>query len=169
MSCALTSGFALDCKNGVGGVKAIHLIDWAATGFSVGGGEVTATTVASANTFTYDLAPNTANMITTATTDETAGTTYYTTEANFRLLKLSTAKRNELKLLTQGRVFVIVQDRMNNYWLCGKDSGCVVTARTSETGTAIGDMNGYNVTLQAMDSEEPYKLQASVVTTLGIS
>ena len=53
MPCNLTSGFALDCKDGVGGVKAIHLINWAATGFSIGGGEVTATTLSSANTFTY--------------------------------------------------------------------------------------------------------------------
>ena len=169
MACALTSGFALDCKDGVGGVKAIHLIDWAATGFSIGGGEVTATTISSANTFTYDLAPNTANMVVTTNTDDVAGTTFYTTDAVFTLRKLSTVKRNELKLVTQGRLFCIVQDKMNNYWLCGKDSGAVVTARTSETGTAMGDFNGYNVTIQAMDSEEPYKLQASIITALGIA
>ena len=168
MACVLTSGFALDCKDGVGGVKAIHLINWAATGFSIGGGEVTATTLVSANTFTYDLAPNTASMITTGTSDETAGTTFYTTEAIFKLMKLSTAKRNELKLLTQARVFCIVQDKMDGYWLVGKESGAVVTTRTTDVGVAMGDFNGYTVTLSAMESEEPFKLQASVITALAI-
>jgi len=39
---------------------------------------------------------------------------------------------------------------------------------TSETGTAMGDLNGYNFTLSAIESESPYKLQGSVVTALGI-
>ena len=39
---------------------------------------------------------------------------------------------------------------------------------TANTGTAFGDLNGYEITLQAMDSEQPYKLSGAVVTTLGI-
>jgi hypothetical protein len=32
----------------------------------------------------------------------------------------------------------------------------------------MGDSNGYEVTLSAIEAEAPYKLQASVVTSLGI-
>ena len=38
----------------------------------------------------------------------------------------------------------------------------------SNTGTAFGDANGYDITLNAMDSEAPYKLSGAVVTSLGI-
>jgi hypothetical protein len=81
---------------------------------------------------------------------------------------LSTAKRNELKLLAQGRVFTIVKTNNDEYWLVGKESGCDVSSMVANTGVAFGDSTGYEITLQAMDAESPYKLQSSVVTTLGI-
>ena len=54
------------------------------------------------------------------------------------------------------------------YWLVGKESGCDVSAMVSNSGTAFGDANGYEITLNAMDSEQPYKLSGAVVTSLGI-
>ena len=41
MACLISSSFALDCKDSVGGVKAIYLVNWANTGFTVASGEVT--------------------------------------------------------------------------------------------------------------------------------
>jgi hypothetical protein len=38
----------------------------------------------------------------------------------------------------------------------------------ANSGTAMGDSNGYEVTLSAIEAEAPYKLQAGVVTALGI-
>jgi hypothetical protein len=52
--------------------------------------------------------------------------------------------------------------------LVGKEYGCDVTAMVANTGTAMGDSNGYEVTLSAIEAEAPYKLQSSVVTALGI-
>ena len=65
-------------------------------------------------------------------------------------------------------MFAIVRDNNYGYYLVGNEYGCDVTAMTSETGTAMGDLNGYNFTLSAIESEQPYKLQGSVVTALGI-
>jgi hypothetical protein len=168
MSCSLTSGFALDCKDSVGGVKAIHLINFAATGFTVSGGEVTATTIASGNVYTYDMPKGVGSMTTTTNVSQENGTVFNQTDVVARLRKLATTKRNELKLLAQNRVFCVVEDNNANYWLVGKEYGCDITAMTQETGTAMGDNYGYNFTLSAIESESPYKLQASVVTALGI-
>lgn len=166
--CSLTAGFTLDCKDSVGGIKSIHLIDWAKTGFTVSGGEVTATTVASGSVFTYELPKATGSMTTTTNVSQENGTVFNQTDVVARLRKLSTAKRNQLKLLAQGRCFAIVRDNNDNYWLCGREYGCDVTAMTAETGTAMGDNVGYNFTLSAIEAEAPYKLTAGVVTTLGI-
>jgi hypothetical protein len=147
MSCNinLTQGFALDCKDSVGGIKSIHLIDFASTGFTVASGEVTATSVASGNVYTYELPKGVGSMTVTTNVSAENGTVFNQTDVVGRLRKLSTAKRNE-----------------------GNEYGCDVTAMTSETGTAMGDLNGYNFTLSAIEAEQPYKLQGSVVTTLGI-
>lgn len=168
MSCSLTSGFALDCKDSVGGVKAIHLINFAATGFTVSGGEVTATTIASGNVYTYEMPKGVGSMTTTTNVSQENGTVFNQTDVVARLRKLATTKRNELKLLAQNRVFCVVEDNNANYWLVGKEYGCDITAMTQETGTAMGDNYGYNFTLSAIEAEAPYKLQTSVVTALGI-
>lgn len=170
MSCniVLTQGFALDCKDSVGGIKSIHLISWAATGFTVASGEVTATTVVSGNVYDYELPKGVGSMTTTENNSVENGTIFNQTDVVGRLRKLSTAKRNELKLLSKSRVFCIVLDNNGNYYLVGNEYGCDVTAKTSETGTAMGDLNGYNFTLSAIEAEEPFKLQGSVVTALGL-
>lgn len=168
MACNLTAGFTLDCKDSVGGVKAIHLIDFASTGFTVSGGEVTATTIASGNVYTYEMPKGVGSMTTTTNVSTENGTVFNQTDVVARLRKLATTKRNELKLLAQNRVFCIVQDNNDIYWLVGKEYGCDITAMTSETGTAMGDNYGYNFTLSAIESESPYLVQASVVTALSI-
>jgi len=168
MACNLTQGFNLDCKDAVGGVKSIHLIDWASTGFTVSGGEVTATTVASGDVYTYELPKGVGSMTTTTNVSQENGTVFNQTDIVARLRKLSTTKRNELKLLAQNRVFCIVKDNNDNYWLAGNEYGCDITAMTSESGTAMGDVQGYNFTLSAIEAESPYLVQAAVATELGI-
>jgi hypothetical protein len=168
MACNLTQGFTLDCKDAVGGIKSIHLIDWASTGFTVSGGEVTATTVASGDVYTYELPKGVGSMTTTTNVSQENGTVFNQTDIVARLRKLSTTKRNELKLLAQNRVFCIVKDNNDNYWLAGNEYGCDITAMTSESGTAMGDVQGYNFTLSAIEAESPYLVQAAVATTLGI-
>jgi hypothetical protein len=168
MACNLTQGFTLDCKDAVGGIKSIHLIDWASTGFTVSGGEVTATTVVSGDVYTYELPKGVGSMTTTTNVSQENGTVFNQTDIVARLRKLSTTKRNELKLLAQNRVFCIVKDNNDNYWLAGNEYGCDITAMTSESGTAMGDVQGYNFTLSAIEAESPYLVQASVATTLGI-
>ena len=168
MACNLTQSFNLDCKDAVGGIKSIHLIDWASTGFTVSGGEVTATTVASGDVYTYELPKGVGSMTTTTNVSQENGTVFNQSDIVARLRKLSTTKRNELKLLAQNRVFCIVKDNNDNYWLAGNEYGCDITAMTSESGTAMGDVQGYNFTLSAIEAESPYLVQAAVATTLGI-
>jgi len=168
MACNLTQGFTLDCKDAVGGIKSIHLIDWASTGFTVSGGEVTATTVASGDVYTYELPKGVGSMTTTTNVSQENGTVFNQSDIVARLRKLSTTNRNELKLLAQNRVFCIVKDNNDNYWLAGNEYGCDITAMTSESGTAMGDVQGYNFTLSAIEAESPYLVQAAVATSLGI-
>jgi hypothetical protein len=168
MPCLISQSFALDCKDAVGGVKSIYLVNLAKTGFTVASGEVTATSVASGDVYFYDIPKATASMTNTTNVSVENGTVYNQCDVAFKLRRLSTTKRNELKLLAQGRVFTIVKTNNDEYWLVGKESGCDVSSMVANTGAAFGDSTGYEVTLQAMDIEAPYKLQSSVVTTLGL-
>ena len=168
MACLLTQGFTLDCKDAVGGIKSIHLISWTDSKFTVASGEVTATTVASGDVYDYELPKGTGSLTITTNVSVENGTSFNQSDVVFKLRRLSTTKRNEMKLLAQGRCYCIVKNNNDEYWLVGKEYGCDVTAMVANTGTAMGDSNGYEVTLSAIEAEAPYKLQGSVVTALGI-
>jgi hypothetical protein len=168
MPCLLTQGFALDCKDAIGGIKSIHLISWNASKFTIASGEVTATTVVSGDVYTYELPKGTGSLTNTTNVSVENGTTFNQCDVAFKLRRLSTSKRNEMKLLAQGRTYTIVRDNNDAYWLVGNEYGCDVTAMVANSGTAMGDSNGYEVTLSAIEAEAPYKLQASVVTALKI-
>jgi hypothetical protein len=168
MPCLLTQSIALDCKDAVGGIKSIHLVNWAKTGFTVASGEVTATTIASGDVYTYEIPKATGSLTNTTNVSTENGTVYNSTDIMFKLRRMSTTKRNEMKLLAQGRAFCIVKNNNDEYWLVGKESGCEVSSMIASSGTAFGDANGYEITLQAMDTEQPYKLSGAVVTSLGI-
>ena len=172
MACNLTQGFNLDCKDAVGGIKSIHLIDWVADGFAISDGEVTGITatgsVASGSTYTYELPKGVGSMTTTTNVSQENGTVFNQADVAFKLRRLSTAKRNEMKLLAQGRCYAIVKTNNDDAFLVGYEYGCDVTSMVANTGTAMGDSTGYEVTLSAIESEAPYKVQSGVLTTLGI-
>jgi hypothetical protein len=122
----------------------------------------------SGDVYTYELPKGTGSLTNTTNVSVENGTSFNQTDVAFKLRRLSTSKRNEMKLLAQGRCYTIVKTNNDEYWLCGREYGCDVTAMVANTGTAMGDSTGYEVTLSAIEAEAPYKLQASVVTTLGI-
>lgn len=172
MACILTQGFTLDCKDAIGGVKALYLVEFSALSSATlaASGEITALTLASGKSFfKYELPKGTANMEQTIQTSIENGTTFYESAITFQLHKLATEKRNEFKLLAQNRTIVIARDNNDNYWLNGWLTGCEMTAGGATTGTAWGDFNGHTATLLHREAEPPAKLTAGVVTSLGLT
>ena len=169
MSCSLTTGYALGCRDSIGGIKAIYVQAFNATGSvnTNGSGTVTGFTgYASGSFFEYDLTKATSSMTETLNASVENGTLFYTPEVTFTINKLQVAVRNELRLLARNRLIVIVQDNNNRYWLLGADNGLEATAGTAGTGTAFGDRSGYEMTLSGMETN-PMLLIAS--TTFSAS
>lgn len=171
MSCLLTQGFTWDCKVESAGVKAIYLVEFN-TGDTVtkASGEITAHSLTGGRAyFKWELEKETATFTPKIMPSQTNGAVAYEADIVFKLHGLSTAKRNELKLLAKTKSRVIVRDNEDNYWLCGADTGCDMVEATTEFGTAYGDFKGTNVTLRHRETDLPAKLQSSVVTSLSLS
>ena len=155
MSCSLTTGYALGCRDSVGGIKAIYVQAFNATGSvnTNGSGTVTGFTGYSASGFfEYDLTKATSSLTETLTASTENGTLFYAPEVTFTINKLQVAVRNELRLLARNRTIVIVQDNNSRYWVLGADNGMEVTAGTAGTGTAFGDRSGFDITLSGMET-----------------
>jgi hypothetical protein len=169
MSCSLTTGYALGCRDSVGGIKEIRLAVYNTSGsFTTNGsGTVTSFTGYASGTagnnpfYKYDLTKATSQFTETINASTENGSLFYQQDLTLVINKLQVQVRNEMLVLAQNRLVAIVRDRMDQYWILGSDTGLEVTAGTSQTGTANGDRSGYELTFTAMDSYPMYSVSAA--------
>lgn len=171
MSCILTTGFSHDCKDAVGGVSTVWLVEYeAVSSYTLASGEVSALTLNGGKSFfKYELPKDSASFTNTITTSVENGTTFNSCELNIKLRKLSTAKRNEVKLLSVARLVSVVKTKEGQYWAMGLDRGMDMTAGSSMSGVALGDMTGFDLTFTHAEKEPPAIVQSAVLTSLSIS
>ena len=174
MACDITRGRLIDCKDSIGGLKAIYIcknynnnISAVATinatemnpaGFATWSGQSgSATTV-----FKYDLVPNLSSMTVTVNSDNANGTTFFTQALSVTLQKIDHDMTNELRLMAYSRSQIFVQDANDNVFLLGIDNGCYVTGGTVITGAAKGDLTGYTIELGAEEKNALIQIPAAV-------
>ena len=162
MACELSAGFTLDCKSGIGGIKAIYLQQLAdfQTGVSVDGtsGEIDGLSTASIYQFT--LPKHTGSFTEEVASSVENGTIYYTQTVTATFFELSAARRKQLEIIAKNRLVCFVLDNNNNIWMVGKVDGAEVTAMSTATGVAKGDLNGYTLTLTAEEKNKAYRLES---------
>ena len=168
MPCALTQGYTLDCKDSLGGIKAMWLINHAnVTAVTEASGIVSAITKAAGKVFyKYELVKNTGSLTETITSSVENGTVFYAQELSVVLNKLQANTRNEILLLAQSTLMAVVQDANDKYWLLGRVTGVDVTGGTATTGTATGDRNGYTLTFTANEKQLAPEVNSGIIAGL---
>jgi hypothetical protein len=173
MACDISNGRLEACKDGISGLDAIYFINYGINyptdvTFSSGVGLEDVITDVAGVTDLYKWELKGANSFEqTIQTSRDNGTTFFeqTIVAQFKVLDPTTHKT--VKLLAYGRPHVVVRTRSGNYFLAGLERGCDVTAGTISSGTAMGDFNGYNLTLTAMENIPAPFLDCNDETTLA--
>lgn len=165
MACNLTQGFPIDCKDNVGGVKAVYIANKDnIASITEAAGVVTAISMDTGTYFyKYDQIKETSNFAEAITTNVQNGTVFYAQTVEVVLNKLQTNTRNEILLLAQATTCIIVQDNNSKYWLLGKSNGLDLTGGGSATGTAYGDRSGYTLTFTGSEQALAVEVQASVM------
>ena len=155
MACDLTLGRTEKCKNTVGGLKAIYFTNFAEiTSYTYDGTntDLIATVVGGGtiNAFKYELkGTNTFDQNMTSSREN--GTTFVEQNLSVVLKTQTIADHNEIKLLTYGRPKVLVEDYNGNFFLMGLEHGVEVQTVAISSGTAMADLSGYTLTMQAME------------------
>jgi hypothetical protein len=165
MSCILSQGFPIDCKDNVGGIKAFFIANKEdiATMTEVAG-VITAITMDTGKYFyKYDQVKESSNFAEAVNTNVQNGTVFYGQTAEIVLNKLQTNTRNEILLLAQATTLIIAQDNNGKYWLLGKQSGLDLTGGGSATGTAFGDRNGYTLTFTGNEQALAQEVASGVI------
>lgn len=171
MACELSTGFTLDCKDGIGGIKQIVLLDKTSVDtitYEEGTEVINSMVINNVNELhTYELPTQTGSFEETINFNRDNGTVFYTQTVNIMLQKLSSAKRLELQNAATVRVIVFVNDTNNNWWAVGIENGADLSTGTAATGTALGDANGYTLAFTHETPKRAYKLSdaPSVIIT----
>jgi hypothetical protein len=173
MACVPTAGFAEECEDGLGGVVQDSFL---ITGLSdidkstsvIAAGEITTLSqVALTNFYRYGIKKESANFVTTMTKEN--GNQVYETVVTVSLLKLSSAKNVELKLVSSSPTLIIVQDENGIYWAIGYDKGADLNGTVGQTGATMNEMNGYTLTFTARSGNAPYEVDPLVIAGLDIA
>jgi len=168
MACALTQGYTLDCRESLGGIKAVWLIAHAnVSAVTEASGIVSAITKSAGKVFyKYELVKNTGALTETITASVENGTVFYAQEMTVVLNKLQANTRNEILLLAKNTLMAVVQDANDKYWLVGRYTGLDVTGGTAATGTAQGDRSGYSLTFTGGEKELAPEVSSSIIAGL---
>jgi hypothetical protein len=168
MPCNIIEGITLDCRQGAGGIKKLYLTEFSnVSSITSSSGQVSAITMAAGKKFwTVEVELEDAQFDENATVSIENGTTFYEQTLTFSVFKMTAKNRNIVRLLTQNRLMVIVQDADDVYHLAGETRAMHLTAGTSSTGKASGDKNGYAITLTGKEPLPSNKVNSGVISGL---
>jgi len=137
MACNITvSGRSFPCKDKIGTVSNGAISD-AASAITVYG---------------FELTKNTGSFQQTVTSSVENGTVFFSQVVELTMPNLVADDNEELYDLLKSRLCVIVQDNNDNYMIMGHTTGAEATGGTIGTGTAKGDLNGYQIQLTAEEA-----------------
>lgn len=170
MSCSITSGITLSCKDSQGGIDYLYIadlpnydtistdVDGLVTSLDAAG------TPATISWYKYEVPKQSSSFTETINADNTAQTVFYQQDALMVFTKMEAAKRDQIKLLAQNpKLLVVVKDGNGKFWSVGITRGAELSAGTVSTGTAYGDRNGGELTLTGLEPNPSYECAPSFV------
>lgn len=175
MSCDISHGRAEQCKDSISGIQAIYVLNYGlydpytdVTYDTALGLEDVITAIslpALSNIYKFELkGANTFD--TTITSSRDNGTTFFEQVLTVQLKRQDAITHKQVKLLAYGRPNIIVQTNANQFFIAGLVRGMDVTAGTINSGTNLGDYNGYSLTFTGQEAVPANFLDCSDEPTL---
>ena len=158
MACDLTQGRKVPCKDVVGGINRVWFVDFGDLGtLTIGTDDELTDATGTFSAYQYDV-KGANSLEQNFNVSRENGTTFFEQVLNLTLTKLSKEDNKELKLIAYGRPHIFVEDYNGNVFLVGAYHGAEVTGGTAVTGSSMGDLSGYTLSLTGSE-----KLMANFV------
>lgn len=171
MSCSITQGHTLSCKDSQGGVNYLYIADLPSydTITTDADGKITSLdasgTPVTINWYKFEVPKQTSSVTETINADNAAGTVWYQQDVLMVFNKMQSSLRNQIQLLAQNpKLLVAVKDANDLFWIVGVTRGAEVTAGTVGSGVAYGDRNGGEITISG---QEPAPMYEAVPAFVG--
>ena len=176
MACNITAARGIDCRDAIGGLKAIYfcssycsdiLANATVTddSYTIETGGFATWDIADTSVvtvFKYDLVTDLSTFKSGVEADKATGSVMWNQTLDIVLHKVVAADLYQLGLISKNRAQIFVQDSNDNVYLMGTTDGCYLTGGDSiATGTSRSDMNGLSLSFTAKEQAPLYILPAS--------
>lgn len=180
MACTLSSGRTEPCKDVVGGLRNVYIINFEASNYEptddatettleIKGLSRVGATATNVQSYKFELKGNSSYTENLQASREN-GTLAFEQVLELQLKKLTKESHKEIKALSFGRPHIIVEDYNGNLFLTGREHGMEVTGGTIVTGTAMSDMSGYTLTFTGMERKPSQFInKTSATETIAVS
>ncbi len=176
MACDISRGkILLECKDAVGGLKAIYLANYGDYNFTTAAGATAGQVLSGLGTlgatssgsyvYKYELKNSGNTFAQDVTSSRDNGTTVFTQTLTFILNKISATTEFQIKMMAFGRPIIFVEANSGQIFVIGKDYGCEITGKSEIQGT-IDALNGYTMTAVATEKDAIYYLDSATITAL---
>lgn len=176
MACNITAARGIDCRDAIGGLKAIYFCSsycsdilaeatvtassYTITDAGFANWDIVDTTV---TVFKYDLVTDLSTFKSAVEADKATGSVMWNQTLDVVLQKVVAADLYQLGLISKNRAQIFVQDSNDNVYLMGITDGCYLTGGDSiATGTNRSDMNGLTLSFTAKEQAPLYILAPSI-------
>lgn len=173
-TCDITSGFTLGCRDNVGGITNLYILSGSVDTVVTASEGVISTLSGSGSFYKYELFRQTSDYSEAITSTPENGTVFYEQTVNAVFFKLQSSTRNQIKVLAQNpNLKVIVEtnngtiDGVGRYFYLGEDRGMQLLSGTGASGTAFGDLNGYNLTFTGQEPNPASEISGSLTGALS--
>tara|TARA_R110000803_G_scaffold79077_4_gene144554 strand:+ start:1895 stop:2464 length:570 start_codon:yes stop_codon:yes gene_type:complete len=156
MACLITAGRLVECKDAIGGVKRVYLMNFVEDyGFTLGTGATAfqVDDLPTTEVFQYDLRPDLSGLTVNVGADSATGTTSFEQVFVFTLQQVKLADAAQIEAMAQGQLIAYVLDNNDNVWCCGMRHGLDVTAGVVQTGATRTELTGINLTLTGREPD----------------
>jgi hypothetical protein len=175
MACNITAARGIDCRDAIGGLKAIFFcssycsdilasatvtdLSYTITTAGFANWDIVDTTV---KVFKYDLVTDLSSFSSAVEADKATGSVMWNQTLDVVLHKVVAADLYQLGLISKNRAQIFVQDSNDNVYLMGTTDGCYLTGGDSiATGAGRSDMNGLTLNFTAKEQAPLYIIPAS--------
>lgn len=164
MSCQVSLGRGLPCKNYKTGVKRLLIMN------TYAGATFDANDVITALTGTaYEwLVEDENGGLEQTITNEAAGTPFVGQVLSANFHNITEQDLKEIRNMMASRPHVIAEDYNGKYFFVGFQTGCLVAGTGAGTGTAAGDVYGHALTFTANEKTFAYLVDSTAIGTLTI-
>jgi hypothetical protein len=169
MSCFISSGIALGCSDGIGGIKKVYIVG--------GGGEVTGFTYSASDAITgatsstgttlygFEVKRNTSSLSQNVTKSFENGTIFFEQVLTIVAYYYDQDKRNLLKTLSQNdEIQIVAIDQNDVQYMLGQVNGMFLSGGSAATGTALGDRNGFEFVFTGQEQEPARVITGALAT-----